>query len=75
MKTVMTLTWYILDLTLTECPDRENTRVYGSLDLKGSIACNALKDSLMPIVIEKANLRFPQFQFDIMENYKPCIIK
>jgi hypothetical protein len=62
----MTLTWYILDLTLTECPDRENTRVYGSLDLKGSIACNALKDSLMPIVIEKPNLRISKSQYDII---------
>ena len=42
---------------------------------QGSIACNVLKDPLMPIVIEKANLRFPKSQFDIMENYKPCIIK
>jgi hypothetical protein len=38
---------------------------------QGSIACNALKDFLMPIVIEKANIRFIQSQFDIMENYKP----
>jgi hypothetical protein len=40
-----------------------------------SIACNALKDHLMPIVIENANLRFPKCQFDIMENYKPFIAK
>jgi hypothetical protein len=33
-----------------------------------SIACNALKDPLMPIVIENANLRFPKCQFAIMEN-------
>ena len=38
-----------------------------------SIACNALQDPLMPIVIENANLRFPKCQFDIMENYKPFI--
>ena len=42
---------------------------------QGSIACNALKDFLMPIVIEKANLRFIKSQFDIMENYKPFITK
>ena len=29
----------------------------------------------MPIVIEKANLRFSKSQFDIMENYKPFITK
>jgi hypothetical protein len=29
----------------------------------------------MPIVIEKANLRFIKSQFDIMENYKPFIKK
>jgi hypothetical protein len=29
----------------------------------------------MPIVIEKANLRFIKSQFDIMENYKPFITK
>jgi hypothetical protein len=29
----------------------------------------------MPIVIEKANLRFLKSQFDIMENYKPFITK
>jgi hypothetical protein len=39
------------------------------------IACNALKDPLMAIVIENANLRFPKCQFDIMENYKPFITK
>jgi hypothetical protein len=33
-----------------------------------SIACNALKNPLMPIVIEYANLRFPKCQFAIMEN-------
>jgi hypothetical protein len=38
-----------------------------------SIACNALKDPLIPIVIENANLRFPKCQFDIVENYKPFI--
>jgi hypothetical protein len=43
--------------------------------LQDSIACNALKDFLMPIVIEKANLRFIKSQFDIMENYKPFITK
>ena len=36
-----------------------------------SIACNDLKDTLMHIVIENANLRFPKCQFDIMEDYKP----
>jgi hypothetical protein len=40
-----------------------------------SIACIAIKDPLMPIVIENANLRFPKCQFDIMENYKPVITK
>jgi hypothetical protein len=40
-----------------------------------SIACNALKDPLIPIVIENANLRFPKCQFSIMENYKPLITK
>ena len=39
------------------------------------IACNALKDPLMPIAIDNANLRFPKCQFDIMENYKPFITK
>ena len=39
------------------------------------IACNALKDPLLPIVIENANLRFPKCQFDIMENYKTFITK
>ena len=34
-----------------------------------SMACNVLKDPLMPIVIENAYLRFPKCQFDIMENY------
>jgi hypothetical protein len=29
----------------------------------------------MPIVIEKANLRFSKSQFDIMENYKLLITK
>ena len=29
----------------------------------------------MPIVIEKANLRFSKSQFDIMENYKLFITK
>ena len=29
----------------------------------------------MPIVIEKANLRFSKSQFDIMEKYKPFITK
>jgi hypothetical protein len=33
-----------------------------------SIACNALKNPLMPIVIENANLRFPKCQFAVMEN-------
>jgi hypothetical protein len=33
------------------------------------------KDPLMPIVIEKANLRFSKSQFDIMENYKILITK
>ena len=42
---------------------------------QGSIACNALKDFIMPIVIERANLRFLKSQFDIMENYKPFITK
>ena len=42
---------------------------------QGSIACNALKDPLMPIVIENANLRFPKCKFDIMEKYKPFITK
>ena len=42
---------------------------------QGSIACNALKDPLMPIVVEKANLRFLKSQLDIMENYKPFIAK
>ena len=42
---------------------------------QGSIACNALKDFPMPIVIEKANLRFLKSQFDIMENYKPFMTK
>ena len=42
---------------------------------QGSIACNALKDFLMPIAIEKANQRFMKSQFDIMENYKPFITK
>jgi hypothetical protein len=37
------------------------------------MSCNALKDPLMPIVIEKANLRFSKSSFDIMENYKPFI--
>ena len=40
-----------------------------------SIACNALENPLMPIVIENANLRFPKCQFDIIENYKPFITK
>ena len=40
-----------------------------------SIACNALKDHLIPIVIENANLRFPNWQFAIMENYKPLMTK
>ena len=40
-----------------------------------SIACNALKDPRMSIVIENVNLRFPKCQFDIMENYKPFITK
>ena len=40
-----------------------------------SIACNDLKDTLMHIVIENANLRFPKCQFDIMEDYKPFITK
>jgi hypothetical protein len=39
------------------------------------MSCNALKDPLMPIVIEKANLRFSKSQFDIMENYKTFITK
>ena len=39
------------------------------------IACNALTDFLMSIVIERANLRFLKSQFDIMENYKPLITK
>jgi hypothetical protein len=38
-----------------------------------SIACNAFKGPLLPIVIENANSRFPKCQFDIMENYKPFI--
>jgi hypothetical protein len=42
---------------------------------QGSIACTTLKDPLLPIVIENANLRFPKCQFDIMENYKPFITK
>jgi hypothetical protein len=42
---------------------------------QGSIACNALKDPLLPIVIENANLRFPKCKFDIMEKYKPLITK
>ena len=42
---------------------------------QGSIACNALKDPIMPIVIEEANLRFRRFSFDIMENNKPFITK
>jgi hypothetical protein len=42
---------------------------------QGSISCNALKDPCMPIVIEKANLRFSKSQFDIMENYKLFITK
>ena len=42
---------------------------------QGSIACNALKDPLLPIVIDNANLRFPKCQFDLMENYKPFITK
>jgi hypothetical protein len=40
-----------------------------------SIACYALIDPLLPIVIENANLRFPKCQFDIMENNKPYITK
>ena len=39
------------------------------------IACNALKDHLIPIVIENANLRFPNWQFAIMENNKPLMTK
>ena len=39
--------------------------------LQGSIACNALKDPLMPILIEKANLRFSKSQFDIMGIISP----
>jgi hypothetical protein len=42
---------------------------------QGSIACNALKDPLMPIVIERANIKFLKSQFDIMENYNPFITK
>ena len=40
-----------------------------------SISCDAFKDPLMPIVIEKANLRFSKSQFDIKENNKPFITK
>jgi hypothetical protein len=40
-----------------------------------SISCDAFKDPLISIVIEKANLRFSRSQFDIMENYKPFITK
>ena len=43
--------------------------------LQDSIACTALKDPRIPIVIENANLRFPKCQFAIMENYKPLITK
>ena len=39
------------------------------------ISCNAIQDPLMPIVIEKAYLRFSKSQFDIMENYKLYITK
>jgi len=42
---------------------------------QGSIACNALKDPLMPIVIEKPNVRVLKSQSDIMEDYKPFITK
>jgi hypothetical protein len=42
---------------------------------QGSIACSALKDPLLPIVIENANLRFPKCKFDIMEKHKPLITK
>ena len=42
---------------------------------QGSIACNALKDPLMPIVVEKANLRFSKSQLDIMDNYKLFLTK
>ena len=41
---------------------------------QGSIACNALKDPLLPIVLDNANLRFPKCQFDIMENYEPFCV-
>jgi hypothetical protein len=37
------------------------------------MSCNALKDPLMPIVIEKGNLRLSKSQLDIMENNKPLI--
>jgi len=40
---------------------------------QGSVACNALKDTLMPIDIEKPNLRVSKSQSDIMEDNTPFI--
>ena len=42
---------------------------------QGSIACNALKDPLMPMEIEKPILRVSNSQPDIMEDYNPFITK
>jgi hypothetical protein len=51
------------------------TFAFNRLSPQDYIVCSALEDFIMPIAIERANLRFLKSQFDIMENDKPFITK